>query len=118
MKAEQIREILYNTPFNELKFGKYENHIRENQIFHVRFDMSGFDNEGKLGATEINTNIILLFAKHGIYQNFEFLVLKFWKGSPTIYYSYKNNDTTYIEEGLQGFTTCEIIERIYQLQKC
>ena len=117
MKAEQIREILYNTSFDELKFGKHENHERLGKKFHIRFDMSGFDYDGKLGATEINTNILLLFAKHGIFNGFEFLVLKFWKGTPTIYYLKKGSNRTYIEEGLSGYTTCEIIEKIYQLQK-
>ena len=117
MKAEQIREILYNTPFDELKFGKHENHQRLGKKFHIRFDMSGFDHEGKLGATEINTNILLLFARYGIFDGFEFLVLKFYKGTPIIYYSFDRDDTTYVEQGLSGYTTCEIIERIYQLKK-
>lgn len=117
MNANQIREILKNTPFDESKFGKYQNHFREGRDFHIRFDMSGFDYDGKLGATEVNTNILLLFAKHGIFNGFQFLVLKFWKGTPTIYYAKKNYDSIYHEEDLDGYTTCDIIERIYQLQK-
>jgi hypothetical protein len=144
MKKEEIREYLKTIQFDESKFGKYESHIRQGKDFHLRFNMSGYDLD--LTSTEVNTNILLLFAKFGIFNYTDYLFLDFFKGTPTIYLRYfqKGLPKKYdcfsvkipegtdlnelgkdifeypeskiiIEEDLDGATTCQIIERIFDL---
>lgn len=114
MKANEIREYLENIPFDELKFGPYENHQRLGKKFHLRFEMSGFD-EKKITSIEINNNILLLFAKFGIYKNCDYLFISFHKGTPYIHFKKINELEHNLIDSLSGYTTCEIIEQIFIL---
>jgi hypothetical protein len=116
MKAEEIREILYNIPFDKSKFGSYENHIRDEYKFHVRFDMSGLGFE----SIKVNQNILLLFAEYGLFEGFDILHLGFYKGIVTLHYRYDLRDlnNNFIHEiNLSGYTTCEIIAEIFKINR-
>jgi hypothetical protein len=112
MNINEIREYLKSIPFDESKFGLKSRHEREGRDFHIRFEMSGY-NFDELNASEINTNILLLFAKFGIYDYSDFLYLDFYKGTGTLYYKIKWNHDL-IEVDYDGYTTCEIIEDIFK----
>lgn len=109
-----------------------------------RFNMSGYDDfEGESGKTGsgkrggcvvYNTELLNRFAEFGIYEHTEYLYLDFYKGSPTLYFKYWNEDlgrnciiddsekwkTIYgtmgrLDDNMPGWTTTQIIERILEL---
>jgi len=78
---------------------------------HRRFDFSGDFYEGIVS----NINIINEFADLGIYDNLDYLFVKFYKGSAIIYYKYVYDQNCYHSEDLSGLTTSEIIYEIFKI---
>lgn len=111
MKKESIRKYLYSVPFDESRFGDRDGQKREGKDFHIRFAMSGYGISPS--ATEINMNILFLFAKFGIFDYTNYLFLDFHKGRATLYFAYWN-DTVNHEVDLTGLTTCEIVEQVFK----
>lgn len=85
-----------------------------------RFNMSGYDDysggNGARGNCVVhNMDVLNTFASHGIYEHTEYLYLDFYKGSPRLFYKYWNEELGEQVEGLDGFTTSEIILKILEL---
>lgn len=112
MKVNEVREYLKTIPFDESKFGKYKIHQRHEREFHVRFEMSGY-NVDEIPTVVINTNILLLFAKFGIFDYTDFLCIDFHKGTGTLYYK-ESYDSELIEIDYTSFSTCAIIADIFE----
>jgi|TARA_B110000908_G_scaffold59966_1_gene72847 hypothetical protein len=79
-----------------------------------KFEMSGY--ESKNGECTVS-NIALLneFADLGIYDYTHYLFLDFYKGTPTIYLKYFNENENLEFDELGGFSTSEIIYEIFKL---
>lgn len=108
-----------------------------------RFEMSGYDdcydgrnrNHGKRGSCVVhNTELLNRFAEYGIYEHTQYLYLDFYKGIPTLHFKYWHDylgQTVIIDssekwktiygsmgrkdENMSGWTSTEIIERIFEL---
>ena len=88
----------------------------------LSFNMSGYDTgAAKYHITDTklchitNTNILHRFAYLGIYDYTDFLVLDFYKGCPRLYFKYFGcNDYYFDEDEMNGWTTSEIIYRIFE----
>jgi len=81
---------------------------------YKRFEMSGYESQtGK--CTLWNLSILNEFADLGIYDFTSYLFLDFYKGTPTIYLKYFNENENLEIDGLSGYGTTEIIYKIFQL---
>ena len=80
-----------------------------------RFQMSGYDIGSRGSCTIHNQKVLNTFAYLGIYDYTDFLCLDFYKGSPSIAYSYWGNDKLMYSEDLNGYSTTEIIYKIFEL---
>lgn len=103
-----------------------------------RFEMSGYDdytagrnrNHGQRGScVQHNMEILLRFAKYGLFEPFDYLYLDFYKGCPTIYYKYWQSEirptesyygsadvvTGWGDNSLCSYTTTEIIQEIFKI---
>jgi hypothetical protein len=89
-----------------------------------RFEMSGYNNyssgrnrnHGERGSCVVhNTELLLRFAKYGLYEHFNFLYLDFYKGTPIIYYQYWNDEVMHVNDQYSGYTTTEIIFKIFEI---
>ncbi|MCY1541732.1 hypothetical protein D9M68_774340 [compost metagenome] len=81
---------------------------------HRRFDMSGYESEtGE--CTISNMGILNEFAYLGIYDYTHYLFLDFYKGSPTLYLKYWNDNQNLEFEDWSGYGTTEIIYEIFKL---
>lgn len=81
---------------------------------HKRFDMSGYESQtGK--CTIWNLSILNEFADLGIYDFTSYLFLDFYKGTPTIYLKYFNENENLEIDDISGYGTTEIIYKIFQL---
>jgi hypothetical protein len=118
MLKKQSKEDVLNFIRKKLEFD--ENFISqfrtidEKQIRkeHRRFEMSGYEN--KIGqCTKHNLNIVNEFADLGIYDYTSYLFLDFYKGTPTLYLKYFNEDENF-EFDLGGLGTTEIIYTIFE----
>ena len=79
---------------------------------HRRFDMSGYEN--KTGeCTVSNLAILNEFADLGIYDYTSYLFLDFYKGSPTLYLKYFNENENIEIAEWSGLGTTEIIYEIF-----
>ena len=79
----------------------------------LRFDMSGYDSEPGY-CTIHNLEVLNTFAKFGIYDYTEYLVVDFHKGNPRIFLCYWGEDLNYIIDDLYGLTTSEIISKVLE----
>jgi hypothetical protein len=82
---------------------------------HYRFDMSGYDGNIIGDCTVNNMNILNKFTKLGIYDYTHYLFLDFYQGTPSIYLKYWNSDQNLEIDNLAGYTTSEIILKIFKL---
>lgn len=81
---------------------------------HKRFEMSGY--ESKTGQCTIwNTSLLNEFADLGIYDYTSYLFLDFYKGTPTLYMKYFNEDDNLKFDDWGGSGTTEIIYNIFEL---
>lgn len=81
----------------------------------LRFNMSGY--EDKTGdCTLHNLKVLNTFAKFGIYDYTDYLVLDFYKGCASLYLKYfQSEERVEIEYDFNGWTTSEIIAQIILL---
>lgn len=121
-----VEDLRKNTKGNILKFIRETLNFEESikgQLRHVkvedfekehyRFDMSGFEN--KTGENTLHNQLVLnKFAYLGIYDYTHYLFLDFYKGTPTIYLKYFNENEN-LEYKLEGAGTVEIIYEIFKL---
>lgn len=81
---------------------------------HKRFEMSGY--EGETGQCTIwNTSLLNEFADLGIYDYTSYLFLDFYKGTPTLYMKYFNENDNLVFDDWGGSGTVEIIYNIFEL---
>jgi hypothetical protein len=89
-----------------------------------RFEMSGYDkystgrqrNMGDRGSCVVhNTELLNRFAKYGIYEHTNFLYLDFYKGGPELWFSYWGERKVILVDDMSGFTTVDMIARIFDL---
>jgi len=143
MKQRKKHSVLDSHAF--LKIEEDMKKISKQEIRKVlagnRFEMSGYDNAdegrnrnyGDRGSCVVhNTELLLRFAKYGIFEHTEYLYLDFYKGSPRIHFKYWNEklgeefllehknynlmtNIGRIQDGLDGWTTSTIIEKIFDL---
>jgi len=79
---------------------------------HRRFEMSGY--EAETGECTIrNLSILNVFADLGIYDFTSYLFLDFYKGQPTLYLKYFNENEN-LDFEFSGYGTTEIIYQIFQ----
>lgn len=104
-----IRERLsWNDVVGGLKYIDSETFKKE----HRRFEMSGY--ESKPGeCTVSNNNILNLFADLGIYDYTSYLFLDFYKGAPTLYLKYFQEDHN-LEFEFTGDGTVDIIYKVFE----
>ncbi len=112
-KEEVVEFIRQRLKFN----GNFANNLRyvDEDVFkkeHRRFDMSGYETETGQ-CTVVNLSILNTFADLGIYDFTNYLFLDFYKGQPTLYLKYFN-DNENLEFELDGSGTVEIIFEIFQ----
>jgi hypothetical protein len=80
---------------------------------HRRFDMSGYEEKtGK--CTVSNLAILNEFADLGIYDYTSYLFLDFYKGTPTLYLKYFNENENIEVDKWSGLGTTEIIYKIFE----
>ena len=124
MTAEELKKLPKEKIFDfireRLRFGteviaslrNIESEQLKNQ--HKRFEMSGYESQtGK--CTLWNLSILNEFADLGIYDFTSYLFLDFYKGTPTIYLKYFNENENLEIDDLSGYGTTEIIYKIFQL---
>jgi len=80
-----------------------------------RFKMSGYDHSGRGSCTIHNQKVLNTFAYLGIYDHTDFLCLEFYQGSPSIALMYLGSDKLMYSEELNGYSTTEIIYKIFEL---
>jgi hypothetical protein len=79
----------------------------------LRFNMSGYDSKTS-DCTLHNMKILNKFAESGIYDYTYYLFLDFYKGTPTLYMRYWNEEEN-IEIDFDGYKTVDIIYEILKL---
>ena len=79
---------------------------------HRRFEMSGYETETGQ-CTVGNLEILNVFADLGIYDFTSYLFLDFYKGQPTLYLKYFN-DNDNLEFEFSGYGTTEIIYQVFE----
>ncbi len=81
---------------------------------HKRFEMSGY--ESKTGQCTLwNMSVLNEFADLGIYDYTSYLFLDFYKGTPTLYMKYFNENENLEFDELSGYGTTELIYKIFEL---
>ena len=113
-KDEVLKFIRKRLSFDEKITSQFRHVDKEAlQKEHRRFEMSGY--EGKTGkCTKHNIEIVNKFANLGIYDYTSYLFLDFHKGTGTLYYQDFGNANTVKEEELGGYTTSDIIYKIFE----
>jgi len=114
-KDEVMNFIRQRLSFNENITSSMRN-VESDQVEkqHKRFEMSGY--ESKTGQCTVwNTSVLNEFADLGLYDYTSYLFLDFYKGMPTLYLKYfqENEDLEFDEWG--GYGTTEIIYEIFKL---
>jgi hypothetical protein len=100
---------IYDTVKGHIRYTSVDDLEKE----HLRFNMSGYESE--TGECTVNNLAILnKFAYLGIYDYTDYLFLDFYKGTPVIYLRWFGSGTN-LEFDLPGFTTSEIIYKIFEL---
>lgn len=80
----------------------------------VSFDFSGYDSGYRGQNVEINSLILNIFSRFGIYDFTHYLYLDFYKGAPTLYLMYWGEEENK-EFDFSGLSTSEIIYEIFKL---
>jgi len=112
-KEEVFEYIRQRLTFND----NLANHLRhvDKDVFkneHRRFEMSGY--EAETGQCTIgNLSILNVFADLGIYDFTSYLFLDFYKGQPTLYLKYFNENEN-LEFEFSGYGTTGIIYQMFQ----
>jgi hypothetical protein len=119
IKTNQSKDEILTFIRKKLSFyDSLKSHIRHTSINdlekeHLRFEMSGY--ESVTGECTVNNlKILNRFAYLGIYDYTDYLFLDFYKGSPVIYLRYFGSSNS-LEFELSGYTTSEIIYKIFEL---
>ncbi len=118
MLKKKTKKDVFNFIRNRLSFNEnlisQLRHIDSNGMNkeHRRFEMSGYENN-KGECTLHNLDIINEFADLGIYDFTSYLFLDFYKGTPTLYMKYFNENAN-LELELSGYGTTEIIYLIFE----
>lgn len=88
-------------------------HVEGDKKEHYRFDMSGYDSDGRGSCTVNNLEILNKFAFLGIYDYTHYLFLDFYKGDVRLYFKYWNGHDDF-EFDLSGYGTTRIIYYVFK----
>ena len=119
LKLKNMREELdYIEDLRSMTKSEIHWFIRGNLIKEgkkIRFEMSGYDGSSRGSCTIHNQKVLNTFAYLGIYDHTHFLCLDFYQGSPSIALMYLGGDRLMYGEDLNGYSTTEIIYKIFEL---
>lgn len=90
-------------------------HYGLHKHFHRRFDMSGYNTEGRVSCSVLNMEIVNTFQHLGIYDYTRYLTIDYVKGGGDLFYQFYYGRDEQIVEDVTTMGTVSVIQRIFEL---